>query len=425
VVKCFFTILFTFFLLIPSACFGEKYWVDPISPNRSIPCDFALPCKNVDDFINKLLPGDEVIFKMGTYRPLIIANIKGSIENPITFKSESGKAIFEHAIDSKGRDLLEFRNVENVVLTGFTFNRATRASIRINNSIGVEISNNHLNDSGLWGILTNHTNNVKILNNEIKGTSRQHGIYISNSGDNVLIKKNFIENALGSGIHINGDLSMGGGKFTPGDGIISNVKIIENIIINVGVRGGAGINLDGAENVEIKNNILWKLHSAGITIFKDDGAISSRNINIENNLIYLLEGSRWGLIINNSSGPVFFYENIVLSANRKRGAFEFTIENKVERGIFNKLKGKLFGQDLPLPLISYKNVFALEGNIASINDEFTFSLADWNTLSEGADVDSISVKFQQLYSKAEKVFEFRATKGLPEFYQYIKSGQSH
>jgi len=218
---------------------------------------------------------------------------------------------------------------------------------------------------------------------------------------------------------------MGGGKFTSGDGIISNVKIIENTIINVGVRGGAAINLDGAENVEIKNNILWKLHSAGITIFKDDGAISSRNINIENNLIYLLEDSRWGLIINNSLGPIFFYENIVLSVSRTRGAFEFTIPNKVERGLFNKLKGKLFGQDLTLPLISYKNIVALEGNIASINDEFTSSLADWNTLSDGADLDSIAVKFQQLYAKAEKVFEYRATKGLPEFYQYIKSGQSH
>jgi len=120
--------------------------------------------------------------------------MNGSIENPITFKSEPGKAIFEHAIDSKGRDLLEFRNVENVVLAGITFNRAIRAAIRINNSIGVEISNNHLNDSGHWGIFTNHSNDVKILNNEIKGTSRQHGIYISNSGNNVLIKNNLIGN---------------------------------------------------------------------------------------------------------------------------------------------------------------------------------------------------------------------------------------
>ncbi len=399
--KCIF--LLPLLLLIPFWCPAEKFWVDSISLNQSIPCDYSLPCKSVDDFAEKLLSGDEVIFKKGSYKPLVIANIQGNINNPIIFKSEDGEVIFEHTANAKERDLIEFRNVKNVVLSGVTFNRARRASIRVNNSIGVTINNNIINESGVWGIFTNHSNDVQILNNNISGTSRQHGIYISNSGDGVLIQGNTIERALSCGIHINGDLSQGGGKLVLGDGIISNIRITENVISNVGLKGGAAINLDGAVNVEIEKNILWNLNSAGITIFKGDGALSSYNVDVKNNLIYLNESSRWALIVNNSSGPIFFHKNIVLSESYNRGVFEISSE---------KIK---------IPLASYQNFFALTGNIASINNDFILNLDDWVELSGGSDVKSEVFSFKEFFSDSEKLYQIKAVYQLQDFYQKLKA----
>jgi parallel beta-helix repeat protein len=79
-------------------------------------------------------------------------------------------------------------------------------------------------------------------NNECFGSVAEHGIYVSNSGDRPVLRRNRVHDNNASGIQLNADLSAGG------DGIITGALIEANVIYNNGTGGGAAINLDGVQN---------------------------------------------------------------------------------------------------------------------------------------------------------------------------------
>ena len=415
VYRQFFLVLICFYL--PTALHAKTYWLDPAANHTHRLCTSNLPCNSLTHLAKHLDAGDEVILKEGIYPPMIIADIQGTKNKPIAIKAIGKGVVFKHHELFNNRDLVEFRHVQHVIFSGARFSEAKRAAIRLNNSTDVKLVNNHIANSGVWGVLTNHSNNIAMVNNTIIGASSQHGIYISNSGDNILIKNNTIENALGSGIHINGDLSMGGGKFTLGDGIISNVYIANNSIANVGINGGAAINIDGGENVEIINNILWALNAAAITVFKDDGAIPSKNVVIKNNLIYLNEKSRWAIIINDSNGPVYFNQNMVLSKNKVQGVFEIITKYNQLDALFERVTSVFTDKDGVFPIISEQNIFAVKGAFASIDYDRVLTLAEWKKPPYTLDLTSLSLNVEQILPNARAIYQLNATDQLANFFQ--------
>ena len=418
----FFLVVICFYL--PAPLQAKTYWLDPAANNTYRLCTANLPCNSITYLVKHLNPGDKVILKEGQYPPMIIADIQGTKNKPIAIKAAGKGVVFKPDELFNSRDLVEFRHVQHVVFSGARFSQAKRAAIRLNNTTDVQLVDNHIVSSGVWGVLTNHSNNIAMVNNTIIGASSQHGIYISNSGDNVLIKNNTIENSLGSGIHINGDLSMGGGKFTEGDGIISNVYIANNAIANVGIKGGAAINIDGGENVEIINNILWALNAAAITVFKGDGAIPSKNIAIKNNLIYLKENSRSALIIKNSNGPVYFSQNIVLSKNNVRGAFEITTQANQFAALFDSATSAFNNKNRALPIISEQNLFALKGDFASVDAKRVLTLNEWKKAPYELDFTSVSLNFEELLPSARQIYQSKATEQLAGFFQKIVANKN-
>src|SRR2546421_10466 len=134
---------------------------------------------------------------------------------------------------------------------------------------GVIIRNNSLDQNGVWGILTGFSDNLLIEGNVASRSVQQHGIYVGNSGDNPIIRNNIIWGNHDNGIHMNGDVSMGG------DGIISGALVEGNIIYDNGLGGGSGINCDGVQNSVIRNNIIYNEHSSGISLYQIDGGGSS------------------------------------------------------------------------------------------------------------------------------------------------------
>ena len=373
------------------------YWVDPSSSIEEL-CSREFPCTSVFHATKLAKPGDDIILMNGIYNAIVIRNLNGTSLSPIHIKSNGEHAYIYSDPNRKLVDSLEIKKSQHIVLSGLKFSEAVRAAIRINNSNNITILDNEIIDSGRWGVFTNHSTNIKIIGNRIKGKSREHGIYISNSGDNVLIKNNRISKALGGGIHINGDLSMGGGMFAVGDVIISNVTISDNLIEDVGLNGGAGINLDGVNGAKISRNIIWNASASGIAAFKHNGAYGSKNIEINGNLIHLAKKSRFALAAKYTDGPIFFFDNIVFSHSKNKGIFEvMSRDYERDAGWITRLKRKVFtASTFDLPIISNRNIFSFSGAIASIDDVFYGDLSDWIALSGGADLNTRELESNQV-----------------------------
>ena len=373
---------------------SQDYWVDINAESNLENCVEVTPCSGFKKVLPKLAPGDVIYVADGIYESLLIKDIRGKISAPITIKAIGNNAYFYPNIKSKMRDTLEIRNSLFITIDGLKFVNAKRAAIRINNSSNITVKNTRIKNSLRWGIFTNHTNFISLVNNHITGPSKEHGIYISNSGDHISLIENKIFGALGCGIHMNGDLSMGGGSYTSGDGIISDVFIHNNLIEGVGKIGGGAINLDGVENIKITENIIWDVNSAGITVFKQNGAIVSRNVDVTNNIIKLNKKSRWGLIAGEGSGPIFFTNNIIVSDNTTKGAFELKSIKEASSSVFDKIKQKLGIVNIgELPLISNNNIFALTGNIASLDDVFYKKLSDLQSVTDKSDLEKNSKQY--------------------------------
>src|SRR3989304_3714118 len=119
-----------------------------------------------------------------------------------------------------------------------------------------------------------------IQNNE-SAFNGEHGIYQSNSGDFPTIVGNYLHHNFAAGIHMNGDI-----RFKPGDGIISFGLIENNIILENGLGGGSGINMDGVSAIIVQNNLLYANHASVISLYEIKGAEgSSRNKGYKNTIV--------------------------------------------------------------------------------------------------------------------------------------------
>ncbi|MFK5892530.1 MAG: right-handed parallel beta-helix repeat-containing protein [Pseudomonadota bacterium] len=139
-------------------------------------------------------------------------------------------------------------------------------------------------------------------------------IYVSNTSINPTISNNKVYGNNAGGIQLNGDRYMGG------TGIISNAKILGNIIFNNGKIGGAALNLDGVQFSKIYNNLLYDNQATGIAIFKGDGGDGSKNNKIYNNTVIMPKNSRWCILFKNESSNNTFFNNICINQDNYKGS---------------------------------------------------------------------------------------------------------
>jgi parallel beta-helix repeat protein len=116
--------------------------------------------------------------------------------------------------------------------------------------------------NGRWGILTGFSDDILIENNVMSRSQAEHGIYVSNSGDRPVIRKNVVWGNRANGIHMNSDVSQGG------DGIISGALVEANTIYGNGLGSGSDINCDGVQSSVFRNNLLYNNHASGISLYQ-------------------------------------------------------------------------------------------------------------------------------------------------------------
>jgi parallel beta-helix repeat protein len=291
---------------------GQTYYVDPGGSDDAGDGSEGDPWETIQHAANQITAGDTVLINPGTYAGGITIDTSGTASEPITFQANGSGVV----INGSGgeRDAFFIENADYIVVDGLTIQYADRAGIRISLSDYVTIRNCTLANNGTWGLFTDFSDYTLAEGNESYGAVDEHGIYISNSSDYPTIRGNILHHNHANGLHMNGDLSMGG------DGIISHALVEDNIIYENGTGGGSGINMDGVTNSIVRNNLLFSNHASGISVYQIDGGSGSHDNRILNNTILMASDGRWAVNIpntNDTNNKIF--NNILYTDHSWRG----------------------------------------------------------------------------------------------------------
>jgi parallel beta-helix repeat protein len=272
----------------------------------------ASPWLTLQHAANTVQAGDLVIVRPGTYTGFQLET-SGTQANPIEFRAEAGVTV-NVPNPVRGNHGINLEGASWVTIQGFTVIDMPRAGIRAVLNEHVTIRGNTLNSNGYWGVLTGFSDDVLIEDNTASNSEVEHGIYVSNSGDRPVIRRNHIFGNNANGIHMNGDASAGG------DGIISGALVEGNRIHDNGNAGGSGINCDGVQTSRFQNNVLYNNHAGGITLYRIDAGASAINNVVAHNTILQASNGRWAINITNASTGNTVHNNILYNAHSFRGS---------------------------------------------------------------------------------------------------------
>lgn len=316
---------------VPRQAYARNLFVSTLGSD-STTCTEQKPCREIRRALALVQAGDTVLVADGSYLGFTAENINGTAQNPITIKAQ-GKSAEVTPTSDRGtygdRDNIYISFCQYLVIDGLRSSNAPRAAVRLDASHFTKVKNGVFGNNGTWGIFTNHSNDILLENNETFASGKEHGIYISNSGDNPTIRGNRIHDNNANGLHMNGDLSAGGHGGVVGDGIISGALIENNIIYNNGRSGGGGINMDGVQDSVIRNNVLFNNHASGIVAYRIDGAQGPKNLQIYHNTVDMADDARYALQLQHTSAPIIVRNNILYNRNPRRGGLAYGEESDV------------------------------------------------------------------------------------------------
>ncbi len=295
-------------LLVSPAATAADYWVAPGGRDGGRGQKSA-PWSTLQYAASQVRPGDTVHVVDGDYKGFYTEH-GGTPDAQIVFLAEGDKV----RIVSRNKETQDGINVEGtsyITVDGFVINGMIRAGIRGNTAKGFRVRRVRADSNGLWGIFTSHCDDAVIEYNVTSRSRKEHGIYVSNSGDRPIIRGNISYGNKSCGIHMNGDLSQGG------DGTISGAVVDSNTIY--GNKGGSAINADGVQDSTFVNNLIFDNHARGISLFKEDAAAPSTNNLIAHNTIVMAADARWAINIKNGSTGNKLFNNIILHPGSARG----------------------------------------------------------------------------------------------------------
>jgi Right handed beta helix region/Dockerin type I domain len=337
--------------------------------------------------------GDTVIVLPGTYRGFRPRQ-SGTAQAPIRFLAQPGAVVTSPGPSNSNSDNIWVRDVDYIVIDGFESRAAPRSGVAVQgepdaNATGVVIRNCHCHDNGRWGIFTGFARDLLIEDNETSFSAAEHGIYVSNSGDRPVVRRNHAHHNHASGIQLNADPAQQGDdpNDPQGDGIIEDALIEDNVIHDNGAAGGAAINLASVRSSLVRNNLLYANSASGIAGW-DDGEGSNqygtRDNRLLGNTIVQPANGRFAIALKNGSINNQVFDNILIHGGT-RGSLE--VDPASQPG-----------------LQSDYNVVV---NVFSDDDVF-LSLAQWRSL--GFDLHSVVADAASLFaSSAAADFHLRPT----------------
>lgn len=314
---------------------GTTYYVS-VTGNDNNAGSSAAPWLTLQKAGDVARAGDTVIVRAGTYRGFRPRN-SGTAQAPVRFVAEVGVIVNSAGAANSNGDNIWVRNVDYIVIEGFEITNAPRAGVGIQgepdrNVIGTVVRNCHCHHNGRWGIFTGYARDILLEDNETSFSAAEHGIYVSNSGDRPIVRRNHAHDNVASGIQLNADPSQQGDdpNDPEGDGIIDGALIENNVIHDNGAIGGAAINLASVRNSLIRNNLLYGNRASGIAGW-DDGfssAYGTQGNRILGNTIVQPSNGRFAVVLINGSINNTVVDNILLHAGT-RGSLEVDASSQV------------------------------------------------------------------------------------------------
>ncbi len=284
----------------------------------------AQPWKTLQKASNTVKAGDTVLVNNGTYAGFRVRT-SGTAASRIVFKA---KTKWGAKINTPGPsadvDLIAVLSASYVTIDGFEVFNSPRAGVGVRSWFDDDgadtrdniVQNCFCHDNGLPsggahdGIFTGFALNFTAQDNVLDHNG-EHGIYISNSADNPIVRRNISSNNRACGIQLNADLNTGVNGTQ--DGIISNWLVENNVIFGNGTSGGAGINLDGDINGICRNNLIYNNLASGIAMYQIDGGVPSQGNLIVNNTIYNPNSTRGALVFLAGANNNVAFNNIFIS----------------------------------------------------------------------------------------------------------------
>ena len=302
--------------LFASAALAETYYVAPPASGGSNanPGTLEQPWATLQHAANTIGPGDTVLVRAGDYVGAEFTT-SGTPAEPIVLQAFPGELVRIVADAPTRPDGINLEGASWMTVDGFQVDGRTRAGIRAVLCEHVTIRNNRLDQNGRWGILTGFCDDLVIENNVASRSVIEHGIYVSNSGDRPIVRGNTLFSNNANGLHMNGDVFS-----QPGDGIISNALVENNVIHDNGVAGGSGINMDGVQDSLIRNNLLYAARASGISLYRIDGGGPSTGNRVLNNTVVVGSAGRWALNIRDGSTGNTVRNNVLLNLHSFRGS---------------------------------------------------------------------------------------------------------
>lgn len=363
---------------------AATYFVSPAGSNWSDGSQ-AKPWRTLQHAADRVKAGDIVLVADGSYSPFFVAQ-SGTAKAPITFKAVNARAAtIQGSNNYDGRLASVHVTGSYIVIDGFqalpTGTNTSERGIRVSGSssspvYGVVVRNCLVHGAGWSGITASFAYDLLIEENDVSGSRRQHGIYLANSGDNPVVRRNVVHDNPYAGLQMNGDRHSGG------DGIISKALVENNIFYQNGSVSSAAINMDGVTHSVIRNNLLFNNHRQGITNFRADGGSASINNRILNNTIIMPAGASHGMSFRKGSTGGYVRNNIILHLG---GADSMAVDAASLPG---------FDSD-------YNVLTRLEDT-----DGMVVSLATWRSRHPGLDKHSVQAGIEQLF--VNPVTEFAA-----------------
>ncbi len=230
--------------------------------------------------------GDTVVIHAGTYAGFTVT-ARGTAAAPIAFVAERDARV--DGTLGAGRDGILVDGGAWIRIEGLHVSGATRAGIAALDCDHVTVRGSRIDASGKWGVFTAFCDDILVEDNEISRSAAQHGVYASNSADRPVIRRNKIWGNGMRGVHMNGDISMGG------DGAITGAVVENNVITGNGALGGSGIPGDAVTDAVIRNNVLDDNHASGVSLYRIDGGAASVRNQVINNTIRMASDARWAI----------------------------------------------------------------------------------------------------------------------------------
>jgi hypothetical protein len=336
------------------------------------------PWRTIQKAADSIGPGATVLIQPGTYAEAAEIAIAATAASPVNFRGNGAGVVIEAA--SVARDAVLITESSYVTWENIRIQNAPRAGLRVSTSSHVTVRNDIFANNQRWGLFTDFSDDLLIEGNESFGATIEHGIYLSNSGDRPVIRGNVIHDNHANGLHMNGDISMGG------DGTITSPVVEGNYIFNNGVGGGSGINMDGVERAMIRNNVIIDAHASGISMYQIDGGICSRNNTLYHNTVVIAADGRWAINI----------PNIGCTGNQLIANILYS--NHSYRGAINIVDGARSG------FTSNYNV--LEGVFSTDGGDTTLTFAQWKAL--GYDANSKISTPSSLFVNATSDYHLRS-----------------